>query len=142
MAFDVRRKAESAWAVIVASVGKRTPITYRDLGRAIGMSSHGHRMNAVLDVILQRCAYVSWACLAIAVVLKKNGLPSPRGLPAFSSAHAWNTEWTKVLAFPWPKIPCPTVEEIEDAHIRYRERESRNICYRLATDIFAGNVRV
>lgn len=93
---DIYRQLRSEWDVL-----KRGPITYQQLGEAVGV--HHRTLRKGLEVIQAHCRVRGWPTLTAFVVTKHAGLPSSgcdvTEVDEFASASA------QARKIDWPKEP-------------------------------------
>lgn len=94
-----------AWAA-----RNRQVITYRILGKLIGVPQHG--LGQLLEPIQSYCLREGLPPLTILVVSQDTGVPGV----GFIAAEAIPRTQVKVFAYDWLEHGCPTVSEFEDAH--------------------------
>jgi hypothetical protein len=66
-------------ALIIAAM-RRTPVTYGELGTALGLDDAvplSHHLSRVLDIVSKQCIAAREPSLAVLVVAKESGEPGP-----------------------------------------------------------------
>ncbi len=113
-------RAAQIWAVLGLAARNRQILTYKMVGRLIGVPAHG--LGQLLEPIQSFCLLNQLPPLTILVVLEKTGLPSTgfSGAPADELAR----QQLDVFAFDWIEHGAPTPDELAQAADEMKHRQN------------------
>ncbi|OAI50251.1 hypothetical protein AYO44_17950 [Planctomycetaceae bacterium SCGC AG-212-F19] len=103
------QRAAQIWAVLAWAARNRQVLTYKILGRLIGMPQHG--LGRMLEPIQSYCLLHQLQPLTILVVSEHSGLPGV----GFVAAQDIPATQQRVFAFDWLEHGCPSPQEFQDA---------------------------
>jgi len=107
----VSERAHQIWPVLAWAARNRQVLTYEILGKLIGVPQQG--LGRLLEPIQSYCLQEELPPLTILVVRKDTGIPGV----GFIAAEDIPGTQAKVFAYDWLGQGCPTVDELEDAHV-------------------------
>ena len=104
-------RASQIWAVLAYAASNRQSLTYRQLGRLIGVPAAG--LGNLLEPIQSYCMREELPPLTVLVVQQESGLPGS-GFTA-ATAQEFAQAQSRVFAFDWLKHGNPQPEKLEAA---------------------------